>query len=180
MSILMEIPGTILKMTEYKIPVESFAYDLVQLSEGYEDLMDGSLDYRHDGILLTEDLCTETMIMEAKPDDRGADQDLGKLGLVLSNLILGMKNRYSPRIPPRNLRIHGIMFIGYRVKMIEVRLKDDRYPVAYFVSEVTIPRHSGDDSVRQLIQVLKMFIAYKKRVSRNVGHLRGAGNTPSH
>ncbi|KAF9364543.1 hypothetical protein BGX34_001208 [Mortierella sp. NVP85] len=118
MSILMEIPGTILNMTEYKISGTSVAYDLTKLTQ---DWINGSLDYRHDAILRVEKSGMDVMVMEAKPGSKGSEEDLDKLGIVLSNIILGIKEKY-PDIKVENLRVHGIMIIGYRAKLIEARL----------------------------------------------------------
>lgn len=119
MSILMEIPGTTLNMTEYKISGTSVAYDLVKLTQ---DWIDGSFDYRHDAILRVEKSGMDVMVMEAKPNSKGSEEDLDKLGIVLSNIILGIEEKY-PKIKADDLRAHGIMIIGYRAKLIEARLK---------------------------------------------------------
>lgn len=100
MSFLLEIPRTLLKMTERKVSPNSMAFDL---SEEH--------DYRHDGLLR----------MEAKPTVAGSEDDLRKLGLVLSNNILGIQRRF-PDMKAKDLRVYGIMFIGYECQLIEARL----------------------------------------------------------
>lgn len=106
MLILMDIPSAYLKMTEFKI------------SEGslYQRNLVG--DFRHDGILSVEKAGMDMVIMEAKPTEAGVQDDLGKLGEVLSNSLLGMKTRFK-RIGEGDLRTYGIMFSGYNCTLIE-------------------------------------------------------------
>jgi len=92
MSILLEVPGTMLHMTEYKMTDITVAHVLQPLiSEDDEK----KKEYRHDAVLRIVDLNTDAMLMEAKPDPKGSNADLKKLGLVLSNMILGMRGAFT-------------------------------------------------------------------------------------
>lgn len=181
MSILLEIPGTVLNMTEYKVTGNSVAHSLLP-SFDVVDMIDADgkkkdKEYRHDAVLRIQDLHTDVMIMEAKPTDKGSSDDLEKIGLVLSNMILGIRTRF-PEIEVEKLRVHGIMFIGYRAKLIEAQLDGDN-PVVYVVSDFIIPQAVGERSFGQLMSALRMFIAFQRRVKETVDYLLKAKNVGS-
>jgi len=170
MSILLEIPGTILKMTEYKISGESVAYDLSASAEGFKDWIDGLFEFRHDALLRIVESNIDVMVMEAKPGVGGSERDIEKLGAVLTNILYGMKTRF-PVIPSNKLQVHGIMFTGYRVQLLEARFRDN-HSVVFSVSEVNIPHEQG--SIDDLMKALQMFIAFKRRVQETIETLRDA------
>lgn len=192
MSILLEVPETLLMMTERKMADSSVAFNLQKLT---------CTDYRHDGLLRIEGIRMDVMAMEAKPTPTGSEDDLRKLGIVLSNNILGMKKNF-PSIRTKDLRTFGIMFVNYEFKLIEVRLVDETasvdatapvdetasvdatalleetapvdetasegIPVLFTVAEPQIPKEDHQTSHDQLISSLKMFIAFKRKIQKSV------------
>ncbi|KAF9349102.1 hypothetical protein BGX34_002053 [Mortierella sp. NVP85] len=112
------------------------------------------------------------MIMEAKPDIKGSDAELEKLGSVLSDMLLGIRDGF-PKVEVEDLRVHGIMITGYRTKLIEAQLIDGK-PVVYAVSEITIPDAANTKSLEHLMQALRMFIAFKRRIEKTVNLLHTA------
>jgi hypothetical protein len=118
MSILLEILDTILKMTEYKVVDKSLAHPLLLLIDEEGDKK--KKEYRHDAVLHVQDLEIDVMIVEAKPNRKGSDADIDKLGLVLSDMLLGIRDGF-PKIKVGDLRVHGMMIIGYRTMLIEAQ-----------------------------------------------------------
>jgi hypothetical protein len=158
MTIFMDIEGTLLRMTERKISENSKKFDFVSWPERN--------DYRHDALLLMEAVKLDVVVVEAKPTEVKSDDDFKKLGIVLSNDILSMKDRY-PAIPEQDLKAHGIMFVGYQVYLLETRLKDGS-PVVFTVSSFKIPKGGEESDHQTLLLALKWFISFGKRVRNNV------------
>ncbi|KAG0200952.1 hypothetical protein BGX31_003946, partial [Mortierella sp. GBA43] len=158
MSILLEIPGTLLKMTERKVSPNTMAFDLTE-----------EHDFRHDGLLRILDLDVDVLIMEAKPTVAGSEDDLRKLGIVLSNNILGIQRRF-PDIRKTDLRVYGIMFIGYECQLIEARLFEG-YPVIYKRLGFNIPQGDEGNPTKSLVSSLAEFITFKRDIERTVNVL---------
>ncbi|KAF9346503.1 hypothetical protein BGX34_003851 [Mortierella sp. NVP85] len=158
MSIFMEIKGTLLRMTERKVSRKSMKFDLSKWPE--------RSDYRHDALLRMEELMLDVMIVEAKPAESiKCEDDFKKLGIVLGNNILGMKDQF-PAIKEDLVRANGIMFVGYTVHLLEARLKDGN-PVLFALETFTIPKGDSTSDHKDLLHALRMFIAFAKRVRKN-------------
>ncbi|KAF9344974.1 hypothetical protein BGX34_005165 [Mortierella sp. NVP85] len=192
MSSLIEIPGTTLRMTEYKVSAESLGHQMLVTTETLQDWINGSIDYRHDALLRVTELNIDVMVMEAKPGVDGSEHDIEKLGVILANILRGIKTRY-PSVG-KKLKVHGVMFTGYRVQFLEARFpkgpkgskvlkglkgskvlkgSEGQDAVIYSVSDVTVPY---EQDVAKLVEALKMFIEFKKRVEETVENLREAAN----
>lgn len=122
-------------------------------------------NYKHDALLHLDDVKVDLMVMEAKGTEEGGQQDLWKLGLVLSNNILGM----HPKMPPGELRAHGIMFIGYSCTLIECQLRDMR-PVQYEIAKFDVPSSAGGHA--GVLEGLGYFIAFRDRILTIAQRLR--------
>jgi hypothetical protein len=115
-----------------------------------------------------EEFTLDVMIVEAKPtESTKCEDDFKKLGIVLGNNILGMKDHF-PAIEEGLVRANGIMFVGYTVHLLEARLKDGK-PVLFALETFTIPKgNNGASDHKDLLHALRMFTAFARRIRKNI------------
>ena len=169
MSIFMEIKGTLLRMTERKVSRKSMKFDLTKWPE--------RSDYRHDALLRMDELLLDVMIVEAKPTESiKCEDDFKKLGIVLGNNILGMKDDL-PAMEEGLVYPTNMIPLALTVHFLEARLYDGK-PVLFALETFTIPKGDGATDHKALLHALRMFTSFARRVRKNIREISAKNGKP--